>query len=85
MTILRFILRLLFRGCITTHLDPVDAWQALGRRVKKGEHGVHACTFVPVKGKQEQNELTGETKRKAGYRLPRTTTVFHISQTEPIQ
>ena len=61
------------------------AWQALGRRVKKGEHGVHACTFVPVKGKQEQNELTGETKRKAGYRLPRTTTVFHISQTEPIQ
>ena len=60
------------------------AWQALGRRVRKGEHGVKACTFVPVNGKRETNEDTGEIKRGAGYRIPRTTTVFHFSQTEPI-
>lgn len=54
------------------------AWKAVGRRVKKGEHGVKACTFVPVGGKIDAE--TGE--RKAGFRMPRTTTVFHISQTE---
>jgi hypothetical protein len=55
------------------------AWKAVGRRVKKGEHGVKATTFVTVGGKQEAE--SGE--RKAGYRMPRTVTVFHISQTEP--
>jgi hypothetical protein len=29
MTIILFILRLLFRGCITPHIDPVEAWQAV--------------------------------------------------------
>lgn len=55
------------------------AWKALGRRVKKGEHGVKTCTFVPVASKQDTE--TGE--KKSGYRMPRTTTVFHVSQTEP--
>jgi hypothetical protein len=54
------------------------AWKAAGRKVKKGEHGVKAVTFVPVREKIDSK--TGE--KKAGFRLPRTTTVFHISQTE---
>lgn len=55
------------------------AWKAVGRRVKKGEHGVKATTFVAVSGKQDAS--TGESK--SGYRMARTVTVFHISQTEP--
>lgn len=59
------------------------AWKAVGRRVKKGEHGVKACTFVPVGGKESHDDRTGETKKSDGFRMARTTTVFHISQTEP--
>ena len=55
------------------------AWKALGRRVKKGEHGVKATTFIPVSGKKSAGENPGAAK---GYRMPRTVTVFHISQTE---
>jgi hypothetical protein len=54
------------------------AWKAVGRRVKKGQHGVKAVTFVPVGSKEDKE--TGE--KKAGYRMPRTVTVFHVSQTE---
>lgn len=55
------------------------AWKAVGRRVKKGEHGVKATTFVAVGAKQDAS--TGESK--SGFRMARTVTVFHISQTEP--
>jgi N-terminal domain of anti-restriction factor ArdC len=55
-----------------------NAWKALGRHVRKGEHGVKAVTFVAVGAKQDPD---GE--KKAGYRMPRAVTVFHISQTEP--
>jgi len=58
------------------------AWQAAGRRVKKGEHGVKATTFVEMSGKLQENEPS-ETARRS-FRVPRTVTVFHISQTEPI-
>ena len=54
------------------------AWKALGRRVKKGEHGVKAVTFVPVAGKKD---AAGAEAGK-GYRMPRAVTVFHVSQTE---
>ena len=54
------------------------AWKAVGRRVKKGEHGVKTTTFVPVDGKEKE-----EGERKSGYRMARTVTVFHVSQTEP--
>jgi hypothetical protein len=50
-----------------------NAWKALGRSVRKGEHGVKVCTFVPIKDR-DTGEVTGRT--------PHTTTVFHISQTE---
>lgn len=48
------------------------AWKALGRVVKKGEHGVKVVTFV----------RTEKDGKPASY--PKTTTVFHISQTESL-
>jgi len=58
------------------------AWKALGRVVRKGEHGVKVATFVPVKGKDAEQAEDG--KRSTGFKMARTVTVFHISQTEPI-
>ena len=48
-----------------------NAWKALGRSVKKGEHGIKILTFIDAK------KDDGTTSRR-----PWTTTVFHISQTE---
>lgn len=55
------------------------AWKALGRSVRKGEHGVRIVTWIPVSAKIDAE--TGE--RRDGYKRPKSTTVFHISQTEP--
>ncbi len=57
-----------------------NAWKALGRSVKKGEHGVKVVTFVECSGRQ-RDPSDGE-ERAATFRRPHTTTVFHISQTE---
>lgn len=57
-----------------------NAWRALGRQVRRGEHGVKATTFVPVKGKKATEEKPG----KDGFKMPRTVTVFHVSQTDPV-
>lgn len=57
-----------------------EAWKALGRYVRRGEHGVKVVTFIETKS-QEVDQDTGEAKF---IRRPWTTTVFHISQTEPI-
>ena len=60
------------------------AWKALGRQVRKGEHGVSVVTWVPMTKKTgEVNADTGEEKRDS-FRKPRNTTVFHVSQTDPI-
>jgi hypothetical protein len=56
-----------------------NAWKALGRSVKKGEHGVKVVTFIEATTR-DTNEAGDETVRS--YRKPHTTTVFHISQTE---
>ncbi len=56
-----------------------NAWLALGRQVRKGEHGVKVLTFVPMSAK---NAETGESETIG--RRPRSTTVFHVSQTDPI-
>ncbi len=62
------------------------AWRALGRQVRRGEHGVKVATFVVVKGKAD-TDVTADTdgKRMTGYRRPWVATVFHVSQTDPIQ
>jgi N-terminal domain of anti-restriction factor ArdC len=60
-----------------------DAWKALGRSVKKGEHGVKVLTWITAEGKEEQTGESGETDAQAkGYRFCKRTTVFHVSQTE---
>ena len=55
-----------------------DAWKALGRYVRKGEHGVKVVTFIETLGK----EIDPDTGERKLIRRPWTTTVFHISQTE---
>ena len=55
-----------------------DAWKALGRVVRRGEHGVKVVTFIEC---SKQDKETGE---KETFRRPWTTTVFHVSQTEPL-
>jgi antirestriction protein ArdC len=78
----------IFRGFAAKGIDDVQprenvftfkAWKALGRVVRKGEHGIKVVTFVPTETKGATKELSKRTT------IPRTTTVFHISQTEPIQ
>ena len=59
-----------------------QAWRALGRTVRKGEHGVKVNTFIEH-GVTEKDPDTGEEKTRA-VRRPWTTTVFHISQTIPL-
>jgi hypothetical protein len=67
------------------------AWRALGRQVRRGEHGVKVCTFVTVKHMKEDldgvetNDIDGTNKHKRGFRRPWTATVFHVSQTDPIR
>jgi hypothetical protein len=58
-----------------------NAWKALGRSVKKGEHGVKVVTFIDCTPRSEDGGDGGD--RPKGYRRPWTTTVFHVSQTEP--
>ena len=65
-----------------------NAWKAKGRQVKKrpadvkrGEYGVRIETWITCQSKQANPE-TGE---KDSYRRRNGATVFHISQTEPIQ
>jgi hypothetical protein len=82
----------IFEGFIAKGIAEVDikprenvftfqAWKALGRSVKKGEHGVRVVTFIECSA-NERDPVTGE-ERPVSYRRPHTTTVFHISQTEP--
>ncbi|WP_258086583.1 DUF3560 domain-containing protein [Xenorhabdus bovienii] len=54
------------------------AWKAKGRVVKKGEKGVKVITYILVDKKEENSEETKKVKVK------RQTTVFHISQTKPL-
>jgi hypothetical protein len=52
-----------------------NAWKALGRVVKKGEHGVKIVTVIPCAKKDR------ETGEEVPVKKVKTTTVFHISQT----
>jgi antirestriction protein ArdC len=57
-----------------------NAWKALGRSVKKGEHGVKVVTFIDRKV-TDHDRATGQQVERS-FRSPHTRTVFHISQTE---
>jgi hypothetical protein len=56
------------------------AWAALNRFVRKGEHGVSVLTWIEG-SKERLNQDTGKTE-SVGYKFPRSTVVFHVSQTE---
>jgi hypothetical protein len=58
-----------------------DAWKALGRVVRRGEHGVKVVTFIDCRSK----ELDADTGERKVIRRPWTTTVFHVSQTEALR
>ena len=55
-----------------------DAWKALGRHVRRGEHGVRVQTWIAIQ--PTVDEQTGETKPGGG--RPKTAVVFHVSQTD---
>lgn len=54
-----------------------NAWKALGRFVRRGEHGVRVITFM-TKVREREDGSVEEIS------IPSTSVVFHISQTEPI-
>jgi antirestriction protein ArdC len=58
-----------------------NAWRALGRTVRRGEHGVKVLTFID-RASKEIDKDTGERKM---VRLAWSTTVFHVSQTEALK
>ncbi len=55
-----------------------QAWKALGRQVRRGEHGVKVTTWIPVEKKGEVDGVETVTR----FRRPKTATVFHITQTD---
>ena len=54
------------------------AWRALGRTVKRGEHGVNILTWIACDKKDDAGEVI-ET-----FRRPKSATVFHVSQTQEL-
>ena len=54
------------------------AWRALGRTVKRGEHGVHILTWIVCDKKDDQGEVIDTFKR------PKSAVVFHVSQTQEL-
>jgi hypothetical protein len=60
-----------------------NAWRALGRQVRKGEHGVLVVTWITSKGSKVKTE--GSDGEGEGFKFPRTVSVFHITQTDPVQ
>src|SRR5439155_27366021 len=58
------------------------AWRALGRQVRRGEHGVKVTTWIPTERK-ERDETSGEVKVATG-RICHAAVVFHVFQTDPI-
>ena len=62
------------------------AWRALGRQVRRGEHGVKVTTWVTPKDKADHPDTPADqpTTARRG-KMPWCATVFHISQTDPIR
>lgn len=59
-----------------------NAWLAMGRQVRRGERGVRIVTWVDAKGRQSEGD--GAATERQGFRFARNTTVFHVTQTDPI-
>ncbi|MEO5774701.1 MAG: ArdC family protein [Sphingomicrobium sp.] len=61
-----------------------NAWHALGRQVRKGEHGVKVVTWIEAKGKKAAACDDQASDGAKPHKFPRTVTVFHLSQTDVI-
>ena len=79
------------KGIPETQIKPREnvftyhAWRALGRQVRRGEHGVKVTTFVPMTKKTgDLDPTTGDEKKVSIGKRAWTATVFHVSQTEPV-
>ncbi len=57
-----------------------EAWRAVGRHVRKGEHGVKVVTWV--ERKRNERKADGSTEERTS-RFCKSTTVFHVTQTDP--
>jgi antirestriction protein ArdC len=68
-------------GDITPRVNVLtfNAWKALGRVVRKGEHGVRITTWVAM---TKIDSAAGAPP--ASFRRPKTTAVFHVSQTDAV-
>jgi antirestriction protein ArdC len=55
-----------------------NAFQAVGRQVRKGEKGVKIVTWIEG---EKEDKKTGKSEK---FKFSRTVSVFHISQTDPI-
>ena len=60
------------------------AWRALGRQVRRGEHGVKVVTVITTERKTGEIDAVTGTAKIEYDRRPWTATVFHISQTDPV-
>ncbi|MCP3050725.1 ssDNA-binding domain-containing protein [Xanthomonas euvesicatoria pv. allii] len=56
-----------------------NAWRALGRVVRRGQHGVRVVTVLPCTKKDAITGIELDVKKV------RRTTVFHISQTDLLE
>ncbi len=56
------------------------AWLAMGRQVQEGEHGVKIPTWIE-RDETVTDPETGKEEIRTS-RIPKTTSVFHISQTK---
>jgi hypothetical protein len=63
-----------------------NAWLALGRQVRKGAHGVKVLTWIKAEGKDGNKDAapTEANGESHAFRFARSTTVFHISQTDAV-
>lgn len=57
------------------------AWRAVGRQVRRGEHGVALLTWI-VREDDKHPDANGKPRV---VRFPKRATVFHISQTDPCE
>jgi antirestriction protein ArdC len=78
------------KGILESEIKPREnvftfqAWKALGRYVRRGEHGVKVVTVISTERKTgEIDPSTGGEKIEFD-RRPWTAPVFHVSQTEVI-
>src|SRR5258708_14756735 len=67
------------------------AWRALGRQVRRGEHGVKVVTFVTTTGKEDKDDLAAndldgtDQPNRGGFRRHSTATVLQLSHDDPPQ